>query len=360
MLQARLASQKEVSLNQIRVGVAGCGSVSEPYLEDLRHSPDAKIVSVCDAVPERAKARAEQFGAERWFVGAEEMLAGPGFDLFVNLTPMNEHYALNRKALEAGRHTLSEKPMALSLEEGRDLLDLAASKNVRFFASPNVVASPAFRCLAQIVASGEIGEVHAAIGRYGHSGPGWGPWFYRKGGGALFDLGVYNITTLTGLLGPARSVTALAGTALPEREVDGQIVRAEADDNVMLLMDHGNAVFSSVATGFVYRVQREERTIELIGTKGGVNMLGFDWEPKGVEVWTESSERWETRCEDQEGYRWQSGGSYVARCLATGEDSLMTAEHAFHVMEIMLAAHESSRTGRRVETGSRFPWPIVS
>src|SRR5438270_637506 len=89
------------------------------------------------------------------------------------------------------------------------------------------------------VAVAGCGRVHAAHGRDGHGGPSWGPWFYRKGGGSLFDLGVYNITTLTGLLGPARGVVALSGVAVPERVVEGERVRVEADDNVMLLMDHG-------------------------------------------------------------------------------------------------------------------------
>src|SRR5205823_13764929 len=143
-----------------------------------------------------------------------------------------------------------EKPIATSLREGQLLLDQAQAHGVRLFGAPNAVTSPAFRCLAEIVASGEIGRVHAAHGRYGHGGPSWGPWFYRKGGGSLFDLGVYNITTLTGLLGPARGVVALSGIAVPERIVEGERVQVEADDNIMLLMDHGDAVFSCVQTGF--------------------------------------------------------------------------------------------------------------
>jgi predicted dehydrogenase len=255
---------------------------------------------------------------------------------------------------------LCEKPIATVLEEGRMLLQTASDKGVKLFGAPNVVTSPAFRAIAEVIASGEIGKIHAACARYGHSGPTWGPWFYKKGGGSLFDLGVYNITTLTGLLGPAKAVVAMTGTAIPEREIEGQVVQVEADDNVMITMDHGDAVFSSVQTGFVYRVQREERTIDFVATRGGVNLLGYDWEPNGIEVWTEATEEWEVRCEDQGDYGWESGGSYLAEKLAKGELALMTSEHAFHVLEVMLAAHESSRTGRRVEIDSRFPWPIIS
>lgn len=343
---------------KIRVAVAGCGSVSERYLNDLNKSPYVEMVSVCDTVPARAEKRAAQFNVPTWFGDFDAMLAGPPFDLLVNTTAMQSHYALNLKALQAGKHVHSEKPFAATLEEGRLLLETAKQKGVRLFAAPNVVTSPAFRCMAEVVASGEIGRVHAAHGCYGHGGPSWGAWFYKKGGGSVFDLAVYNITFLTGLLGPARSVMAMAGTAIPERIVDGEPVRCEADDNAMLLLDHGSAVFSCIQTGFVYGPCRDERTVELIGTKGSVNLLGWDWEPKGVEVHSEKTIGWEVRCTDQQGYDWSRCGSYACEWLATGTSAPMTAEHAFHALEVMIAAHRSSATGRRVEVKSKFNWPI--
>jgi predicted dehydrogenase len=318
-----------------------------------------ELVSVCDVVPERAAQRAEEFCVPHSFGDFDAMLAGPEFDLLVNLTAMPYHSALNLKALQAGRHVFCEKPIASTLEDGRRLVDEALARGVQLFGAPNAVTSPAFRCISTILASGEIGRVHAAHGRYGHAGPNWGPWFYRQGGGSLFDLGVYNITTLTGLLGPARGVMALSGIAIPERVVEGERVRVEADDNTMLLMDHGETVFSCVQTGFVYRAHRSEHTVELIGTRGCVNLLGHDWAPNGVDVWTEGRNGWETRCEDQGGYGWQCGASYVAECLATGEPCLMTGEHAFHALEVMLAALKSAETGSRVEVGSRFSWPVI-
>jgi predicted dehydrogenase len=271
---------------------------------------------------------------------------------------MPEHYPVNLQALQAGKHVLSEKPIATSLADAQRLLKTARERGGRLFGAPNAVTSPAFRCLAEIVGPGRIGKVFVAHGRYGHTGPGWGPWFYRKGGGSLFDLGVYNVTTLTGILGPARSVVALSGTAVPERIVAGERVAVEADDNTMLLIDHGGAVFSSVTTGFVYGRHREDRTVDLIGTQGSAYLLGWDWQPAGVEVWTQGRKAPQTLAKDQGEYRWEGGGSYIAECLATGRPSLMTAEHALHVLEVMLAAHESAASGQRVAVTSRFPWPL--
>jgi predicted dehydrogenase len=346
-------------VSRIKVGVAGCGRVSEYYLADLNQSAAVELVSVCDVLPERAAARAREFAAPHAFGDFDAMLAGPAFDLLVNLTAMPYHFPLNLKALEAGRHVFCEKPIATSLADGRRLLDETAAQGVRLFGAPNAVTSPAFRCMAEAVGSGEIGPVHAAHGRYGHGGPSWGPWFYRAGGGSLFDLGVYNITTLTGLLGPARGIVALAGVAVPERHIEGERVKVEADDNVMLLMDHGSAVFSCVQTGFVYGAHRTDWSVELLGTQGCLNLLGHDWEPHGVELSTTTRPGAEIRCEDQQGYGWERGASYVAECLAADRPCAMTGEHAFHVLEVMLAAHESADTGRRVDVASRFPWPII-
>jgi len=344
-------------MSRIKVAVAGCGRVSEYYLADLSASPHVELVSVCDTVPERAEERAREFGVPHSFPDVDQMLAGPTFDLLVNLTAMPHHFPLNLKALQAGRHVFCEKPIATTLTDGRQLLEVAAARGVRLFGAPNAVTSPAFRCMAEVIASGEIGRVHAAHGRYGHVGPSWGPWFYRKGGGSLFDLGVYNITTLTGLLGPVRSVVALAGIAVPERTVEGERVRVEADDNIMLLMDHGDSAFSCVQTGFVYGAHRSDWTVELIGTRGSVNLLGHDWEPHGVAVLTESRPNGAIRAPDQQGYGWERGASYVAERLAEGSPCLLTGEHAFHVLEVMLAALGSSETGRRVDVESRFPLP---
>ncbi len=341
----------------VRIAIAGAGSVSRHYLSDLQDCPHAQVVAICDVVPERARERAEQYGVTQVFDSVDDMLSGCDFDMLVNLTSMQQHYPINRKALQAGRHVLCEKPFATTLDEGRSLIDAARARGVNLWATPTVVTSPAFRCMAQLLDQKAVGDVYVARAWYGHGGPGWGPWFYQKGGGCLFDLGVYNITTLTGLLGPARSVTALMGTAVPERFVEGQHVKVEADDNTIVLMDHGNSVFSCVMTGFVYGPYHEERTIELVGTKGSINMLGWDWHPKGVEIWDAGSDGWKVVCEDQQGYNWNQGASYLARCLASGERPWMSIEHAFHVLEVMLAAQKSAETRQCVQVHSLFPAP---
>lgn len=341
-----------------RVAVAGCGSVSGPYLRDLTSCEAAEVVAVCDIEQARAEQRAAEFGIRRAFDGLDAMLDGADFDLFVNLSAMQSHFDLNLRALQAGKHVLCEKPIATTRDDGQCLLTTAAEQGVLLVGAPNVVTSPAFRAMAGAVASGEIGRVCVAHGSYGHGGPTWGPWFYRKGGGSLFDLGVYNITFLTGLLGPARAVVSLSGTAIKERLIEGEHVQVEADDNTVLLIDHGDAVFSTIQTGFVYGQYHDERTVEVIGTEGSAYLLGWDWGPDGVEVTTSHRKGWSTRAADQKGYCWEHGASYIAECLASGRQPAMTGEHAFHVLDIMLSALDSAATGRRIDVASRFPWPV--
>ncbi|HZI53332.1 MAG TPA: Gfo/Idh/MocA family oxidoreductase, partial [Chitinophagaceae bacterium] len=236
-----------------RVAVIGCGSVSGVYLPHLSKAPFVELVSVCDIIPERAQKRATEFNVANYYPHIDKQLAGPAFDLLVVLTDMQEHGRLNKIALNAGKHVWSEKPMANTYKEGKALLDYARSKKLRIWGAPAVVNSPQFAFMSKAIQEGKLGKVSCAHAHYGHTGPTWSAFFYEKGGGSLPDLGVYNIATLTGLLGPAKSVMAMTSIVTPERTVDNKgKVKVMAEDNAMLLMDHGKGVISHVQSGFNY------------------------------------------------------------------------------------------------------------
>lgn len=352
-------------MSKIRVAVVGCGSVSQKYVPDLKQSLHVDLVAVCDNRLEFARRHADTYQIEHYFDDIDRLLAEVPFDLLVNLTPMQFHAPFNRKGLEAGRNVWCEKPIATNLSDAHALLALARQRGLGLWGAPNSPTSPAFQYMAKVLASGEIGQTFVGHGIYGWSGPSWPgtAWFYKKGGGSLFDLGVYNVTTLTGLLGPAKSVMAMAGTAIPERLIAGEAVKAEADDNTALILDHGNAVYSVIQTGFVYGAQREDWTIQLIGTKGAMTMGGYDWEPGDVSVYagdqtTSKEGKWEVRCKGTSDYKWQHGATYIAECLAKGEKPVLSGEHAVHTLEVMLAALKSAEEGRRIPIESSFPWPL--
>ncbi|MEI8373133.1 MAG: Gfo/Idh/MocA family oxidoreductase [Planctomycetota bacterium] len=351
---------------KIRVGLIGCGNVSDAYLTDLATRDYIELVSVCDIIVERAKAAAKRFKVPNHYPHIEKMLAGAPFDLLVNTTSMPAHFPLNKAALMSGKHVWSEKPMATEVAEGRELLALAKEKGLRLWAAPTVITSPQFRFMAETIASGKLGHVASARGEYGHTGPTWSEWFFQKGGGSLFDLGVYNVTTLTGLLGPAKAVVGLAGIITPERTINGKKIQVEAEDNAMMLIDHGNARFSHITTGFTHFSKEEHRdttreyyTIDVVGDAGRMYLSGYDWGPHGVDLATAKNPKVEHCCPEPGDYTWQYGASYAANCLRTGQQGLITPEHGLHVLEVMNACKESQRNGTRVAIQSTFPWPII-
>src|SRR5688572_9915751 len=177
---------------RIRTGVIGCGSVSGSYLPVLTKSPFVEVVSLCDIKPERARKQAEKFKIMHHYPHIDAMLAGEPFEFLVDLTDMQEHEHLNRQALEAGKHVWSEKPIANSLAAGQELLQMASGKQLRLWGAPITVQSPQFALMARTLAAGSLGRVAAAHADYGHEGPDWAAFFYRKGGGSLPDLAVYN------------------------------------------------------------------------------------------------------------------------------------------------------------------------
>lgn len=366
-----LTSLQAFALNtpakKIRIGVIGCGSVSGQYLPHLSKSPFVELVSACDIVYDRAKSRAAEFKIPNHYPSVDKMLAGAPFDLFVNLTDMQEHERLNKMALDTNHHVWSEKPMANSYKAGKELLDLAKSKKLRIWGAPAVVNSPQFAFMSKSIREGKLGKVSSAHAHYGHLGPTWSAFFYEKGGGSLPDLGVYNLATLTGLLGPAKSVMAMTSIVTPERTVDNKgKIKVVAEDNAMVLMDHGNGIISHVQCGFNYfdpygheGKGQEKHTITIWGTHGNMGLVGYDWAPYGVDMATLENEQTQRFVPDPKDYVWQQGASVISQSLVENTEPLIAAEHALHVLEIIEAARESGETGKKVNLVSTFKYPVV-
>lgn len=352
---------------KIKVAVIGCGSVSGVYLPHLSKSPFVELVSVCDIKYDRAQKRAKEFNVPNSFPHIDQLLAGPAFDLMVTLTDMQEHGRLNKIALNANRNVWSEKPMANTYKEGKDLLDLAKKKKLRIWGAPAVVNSPQFAFMSKALREGKLGKISSAHAHYGHTGPTWSAFFYEAGGGSLPDLGVYNIATLTGLLGPAKSVVAMTSIVTPERVVDDKgKIEVKAEDNAMLLMDHGSGIISHVQSGFNYfdpygheGKGQEKPSIIIWGSEGNMSLIGYDWAPNGVDMVTKDHEKSERFLPDPGTYVWQEGASVIAKSLITGEEPLINVEHALHVLEIIEATRESGKNGKRINLKSTFKWPVV-
>jgi predicted dehydrogenase len=278
-------------------------------------------------------------------------------DVVLVLTSMNEHGPITKAALRAGKHVLVEKPMATSLAEAAELVDLTHRGPALLACAPHIVLSPTFRAIHHAVRAGTVGRLLSARARYGWSGPWWGEWFYRPGGGSLFDLGVYNVTALCALFGPARRVSAMVGVAIPERVVDGRTISVEADDNAHVLLDFGDSRFAAVSTGFTMQKYRSP-AIELYGSEGTVQLLGDDWAPEGWELWRNGEGYWRVHPESDPHWQWTDGLPHLVGCVETGRPTITRPEHAYHALEVMLAAQAAGRDGVTREIASDFPDPV--
>jgi predicted dehydrogenase len=276
--------------------------------------------------------------------------------------------------LEAGRHLLTEKPLANSLADADALIDLAHQRGLTLACAPAIMAAPRYRWLARLLRQGVIGRPTLAVGQIGGLGPAtWRSYtsdprlFYGPGVGPVLDLGVYLLTAITGLLGPARRVAALAGISIPRRTVlggpaAGTEFEVESDDNVLILLDFGNATFAQVLATFARPASRAP-DLELHGshgtislpriyhTAGLVNLYLANPGPSGVQGWLDGLD-----------YPYQLSDvlvmniaiGHVVEHLADGRPLALTAEHARHVLEVMLKAPEAARLGRTLDLTTTF------
>ena len=352
----------------IKVAIIGCGSVSNRYIVHLQSSPLVKIVSLCDIKQDRAEAQNKKYniGAST-YNHIDALLKGNAFDLMLTLTDMQMHGALNKIALQAGKHVWSEKPLANTYAEGKALVDYAKLKGVRIWGAPAVVTSPQFEFMSKTIQEGKLGKLASAHGQYGHTGPTWSSFFYEPLGGSMPDLGVYNMATLTGLLGPAKSVMAMTSIVNKERAIDEKgIVKVNEEDNAHILLEHDKGVISHIMCGFNYfdpfgheAKNQTLHSIQIFGDKGNMRLIGYDWEPKSVVLdnsWTEAPQVVQT---DDGGYQWQEGATHIAGALSKNIEPRINVLHSLHVLEIIEAARRSSKEGIKVKLISSFPFPMV-
>ena len=346
-------------MDSVRVGVIGIGSVAEKYIPHLRRlaieGQPNRIVVACDSDPGRESIARDHYGIPDFTTDWRAVLERADVDAVLILTAMRAHGEITRAALAAGKHVLVEKPMAMDLAEAAQIVQDARRAKGILVCAPHVTLSRTYQEMWRAIDRGAIGQPTLARGFYGWSGPNWGPWFYEPGGGPMFDLGVYNVMTLTGLLGPARRVSAMAGIAIPERIVDNRRITVRTEDNFQLLLDFGNSCFGVVTTGFTIQKYRVPG-IEIYGTRGTIQMMGEDWDPHGYELWENDRGAWEVH-EDRAHWPWTDGVRDFIAAIREGRAPVNSPEHAYHVLEIMVRCAESARSGQTLAIESTFDPP---
>src|SRR5919112_4447817 len=272
----------------VKLALLGCGDVAQrDYLPEMhRLSGRAELVAVCGRTPERVRQVAEQYDVPARYDDYRTMLAETDAEAVINLTPIQAHTETTLATLTAGKHVYSEKPVASRLDDARRIRDEADRRGLTLVCAPSVLLFPQVRFAQELVASGRIGTVHAALGR-GYGGvPPWGGYpsdpspFFARGGGPLADMGVYPLHAITGILGPAKRVSAFAAQArgsfsIADGQFAGKRIPIEVADNWHLLLDFGDGRLASVTANNVVQDSLAPQ-MELFGLEGTVSVNLLD------------------------------------------------------------------------------------
>jgi predicted dehydrogenase len=356
----------------IKVGVVGCGEIAHrSYLPNLTSYDRCRVTAVCDRDPARARSAGEAFGIAARYDDYDRFLQEADVEMVVVLTTNPAHAGNARAALEAGKHVLCEKLLANTVAEADQLIELARQRERRLAVAPAVLVDPAIARAIRLVQQGAIGKISLARAHATDAGPAYfrsrfgdTAWFLGAGTGPMHENGVYALTTLTGMLGPAKRVVALVGTANPEVRLRvgpraGETIAVESTDNWIVLLDWGDATFAHVDASYCALGTGATPT-ELFGRTGSLRIWPKAHDGPRVEYYHADPERdvagWVTVGPPELGREWDYGWSarHLVDVLANGRELLLAPEHHRHVIEIIEAAEASSREGRAVELRTTF------
>ncbi len=350
-------------MTPLGLGIVGTGNIAGGYADDAITHPEIQLVAATDVDPARAQAFAAAHGC-RAHATLDDLLADDEVDVVVNLTVHHAHYEVTKQALLAGRHVYSEKPLALRSSEARELVELARARGLRLGCSPSTFLGEAQQTAAGIVRGGSLGPIRAVYaevnwGRIETWHPAPAP-FYDVG--ALVDVGVYPLTLVTTMLGPARSVRAWGWDLRPERvALDGSTFRIGSPDLIVAAIGlEGGAVVRLTTSFYVGRPARQTGSLEFHGDTGSLALGSFQDFDASVEVapYGEAFQAVALVRPPYRGIAWARGVAEMAAAIAEDRPHRATGEQAAHVVDILEAAVASmADDGRPVAITSTFDAP---
>jgi predicted dehydrogenase len=340
----------------VTVGIIGAGNVIWAYFQVLdRLIPRglAQLGPVCARRKETWQDLQRRRPGIHLVTDPAEVLHS-NVDVVLIITPPETHTALTQLALENGKHVVTEKPAANHAFEAQRLSDLARKQGVLFMCAPFVQLAPTFRALWTRIRDGAIGKLHSARGLYGNAGSTWARWYHDGSIGPLAEVGIYNLKSLTAILGPVVEVQAAEATAIAHREICHATVETSGADVSHVLLKHENGTLSSVIAG--HCIQRYRRpALEFYGTEGTANLLGDDWDPHGFEIWRNQAGCWEEFESIDPTWLWADGLAEMVNALQQKREPVHSLEHDIHLLEVIEASAQASREKRAIAVRSRFP-----
>ncbi|MCX6992905.1 MAG: Gfo/Idh/MocA family oxidoreductase [Kiritimatiellaeota bacterium] len=352
-------------MKRMKIGVIGCGAISGIYFTASKVLGILDIVACADIVRERAEAKAKEHGCRACTV--EELLADPEIEIVANLTIPAVHGEIALKALAHGKHVYNEKPLAVTRDEAKRVLDLAKSKGLRVGCAPDTFMGGGIQTAIKLLNDGWIGTPVAATAflanRWKEAIP---EFLYKKGGGPMFDMGPYYLTALVAALGPVRRVAGSATVPMPERlaklpDKTERMMMVETPTTIMGVMEFACGASGMIITS-VDIYHHTLPMIEIYGTEGTLKLPDpntFD----GPVFVKRLGAKQASEIPLTHGYAMQSRGlgiADMAYAICSGRAHRACGEQAFHVLDIMHSFHESSETGKYsvLTSTTRKPAPL--
>jgi predicted dehydrogenase len=350
----------------VRTAVIGCGVISDIYLANLARWSIIDVVAVADLDPARSAGQAAKFGIPRAMT-VDGVMADKDIEAVLNLTVPAAHASVGLRALRAGKSVYNEKPLAISREDGRLLLDEARARGLRVGAAPDTFLGAGLQTCRRLLDEGVLGAPVAAMATMLSAGPdSWHPdpgFLFAKGAGPLFDMGPYYLTALISLLGPIRRVTGSGRVTRSVRTVGsgpraGTSFPVETLSHIAAVLDFEAGPIATLVTSFDVW-DRYRPFLEVNGTGGtliapdpntfgGPIRLHNDEAKDGADVPLAFGHE-----ENSRGI----GLADMAHAIRSGRQHRANGELAYHVLDAMHAIVEASETGRHVELDSTCERP---
>ncbi|MCL2411023.1 MAG: Gfo/Idh/MocA family oxidoreductase [Treponema sp.] len=351
----------------LKIGVAGIGNISKIYLDNLTgmFGKKVKLAAVTDVALNRAEKASADYNVKE-FKSLDDML-NSDIDILLNITPPKYHFEIACAAVKAGKHIFNEKPFCTKREEAEEILKLAKEKDVRVGSAPDTFLGAGIQTCRKLIDDGWIGKPVAATAFIMNHGPEhWHPapdFFYKDGGGPMFDMGPYYLTALISLLGPVARVCGSAKISTPTRTITnqyqfGKTINVDVPTHIAGVLDFKNGAVGTLITSFdVY--SHSLPCIEIYGTEGTLKVPDPNTFGGPVYVRRFREEEWyqipllKSFSENSRGL----GITEMAMAIKENRPHRASGELAFHVLDIMQGLHDASAKSRFIKLKSRCKQP---
>lgn len=344
---------------RLKAAIIGVGNISKIYLKNLTtvFADRVHLLGCADMVPERAAAATDEWHLPRSYSTPAELLADDEVELVINLTIPRAHYEVCAAAVEAGKHVYVEKPLCIELDEAKRLREQANKNGVRVGGAPDTFLGAGIQTCRKLIDDGWIGRPVAATAfmtNHGHES--WHPapeFYYKKGGGPMFDMGPYYLTALVNLVGPVERVSGATRISFEKRTITseplhGTVIDVDVPTHVVGTLEFAGGAVGTIITSFDVWAANLPR-IEIYGTEGSLSVPDPNGFGGPVRIKRPGDDQW-YEIPLTHPYRENSRGLGVADladAILSGRPHRASDELTGHVLEIMHGIHIAADSGSR-------------